>query len=215
MDYIFIKHDKKTNKYLVSAIKIMHEKGERKIPHPIGNDTIEFDNIEDAKLAIQTAGFKCVLPDGKMPIEKEINKNNLQYDKVIFEALLKEAQSSNSNIVASAIESLSEINSQNCLKLFLEKIGEDNEKIRNNSIDAIVKYGPKAIKELIIALQTDNWVKRNSIIICLQRFCKLENIYIEEIINILLHSLNDDNPIVRCSVIKALGLAYKNYKSRN
>ena len=95
----------------------------------------------------------------------------------------------------------------------IKKIGEDNENIRTNSIEAICKYGLSALPSLYNSLKSENWVKRNSAVICLQRFCETKQVHIDKIIEALLEALKDNNPIVKCSVIKALGDAYKNYRA--
>ena len=68
--------------------------------------------------------------------------------------------------------------------------------------------------EVLNALKDENWVRRNSAVLCLQQFCTRKDIDTSLIIENLLEAIKDNNPIVKCSVIKALGLAYKNYKSQ-
>ena len=211
MNYITIK--KKDNKFSVSAITL-GSNGTKKIPHPFGNDTIEFNTIEEAEQAIKLAGFEYVLPNGEISA-RELPENIADYDKKIIEALLKETKDINPNIVATAINALSEINSTDCLNIYISKIGEDNEKIRQNSIDAIVKFGLEALPSIFNSLKSENWVKRNSSIICLQKFCEFKNAPIENIIETLLKMLDDKNPVVKCSVIETLGIAYKAFKNQN
>ena len=145
-------------------------------------------------------------------MQKTHRQLSTSYDEKIIEALLKETNDYNPNIVATAINALSEINNINCLDLYINKIGEDNEKIRGNSIEAIVKFGIKALPEVFNALKSENWVKRNSSIICLQKFCEIEDAPIEKIIDVLLTMLADNNPVVKCSAIEGLRLAYKTFK---
>ena len=99
-----------------------------------------------------------------------------------------------------------------CLKIYISNLGEDNDTIRQNSIDAILKYGANAIPDIIEAAQNENWVTRNSAIICLQNLCENQEIELEPIIEILLAKLGEKNPIVKCTTIKALGVAYKTLK---
>ena len=209
MNYITIK--KKDNKFVVSAIGLGTNK---KIPHPFGNDTIEFDTVEEAEKAIQLAGFEYILPSGEVSMARELPENIADYEKKIINALTKQTKDINPNIVATAINALSEINSNDCLNIYLSKIGEDNEKIRQNSIDAIVKFGLDALPSIFNSLKSENWVKRNSAVICLQKFCELKNAPIENIIETLLNMLEDKNPVVKCSVVETLGIAYKAYKSQ-
>ena len=199
--------------YKVNAIVLESKDGEKKkkIPHPLGTETMLFKSLDKAKEAIALAGFEYVLPDGTLKDEKEEYKI-LPYDKKIFDALMAQTNDMNPNIVAAAITALSEINHPDCLKLFITKLGEENDIIRQNSIDAILKYGANAIPKIIEALNSDNWVQRNSAIICLQHLCENKDIEISAIIDVLLDKLNDNNPIVKCSVIKTLGEAYKTYK---
>ena len=201
--------------YKVNAIVLESKDGEKKkkIPHPLGTETMLFKSLEKAKEAIILAGFEYVLPDGTLKEEKEEYKI-LPYDKKIFDALMMQANDSNPNIVSAAIVALSEINHPDCLKLFITKLGEENDTIRQNSIESILKYGASAVPKVLEVLNSNNWVQRNSAIICLQHFCENKDIEISPIIDILLEKLNDNNPIVKCSVIKTLGEAYKNYKSK-
>ncbi len=210
MKLIAIKQEE--DKFIVPAIKIENSKNGRKIPHPLGNDFIFFKTLDEAKKAIELAGFEYILPNGKTPFQKTYRPLSTGYDEKIIEALLKETNDYNPNIVATAINALSEINNINCLDLYINKMGEDNEKIRGNSIEAIVKFGIKALPEVFNALKSENWVKRNSSIICLQKFCEIEDAPIEKIIDVLLTMLADNNPVVKCSAIEGLGLAYKSFK---
>ena len=201
--------------YKVNAIVLESTGGEKKkkIPHPLGTEIMLFKSLEKAKEAVALAGFEYVLPNGSLKTEEEEYKI-LPYDKKIFDALILQTSDSNPNIVAAAILSLSEINHPDCLKIFIDKLGEDNDSIRQNSIDAILKYGIRAIPQIIETLKSENWVQRNSSVICLQQFCENKDIEIKPIIDILLENLNDNNPIVKCSVIKALGIAYKTYRQQ-
>ena len=218
MKFVSIKKEKSNLngeiKFVVNALVLDGKNGQqRKIPHPLGNATISFPTLEEAKRAIELAGFLYILPDGTQELPEKTYIPQSGYDKKIFDALMQQTKDSNPNIVATAINSLSEINHEKCVDLYIEKIGEENETIRTNSIDAIFKYGLDALPMLFHSLKSENWVKRNSAIICLQRFCELPNAPIEDIIDFLLAMLEDNNPIVKCSTIKALGIAYKTYKN--
>lgn len=201
--------------YKVNAIVLESLNGEnkKKIPHPVGTDVMIFSSIDKAKEAIILSGFQYVLPDGTMEEEK-ISGEILPYDKKVFDALMSQTKDSNPNIVAAAIMSLSEINYNDCLDLFIKKMGEENEIIRQNSIDAILKYGKKALPQVIKALDSQNWITRNSAVICIQYFSEHKDIELSLIIDVLLKKLQDTNPIVKCSVIKALGIAYKQYRKK-
>ena len=201
--------------YKVNAIVLESTGGEKKkkIPHPLGTETMIFKSLEKAKEAVTLSGFEYVLPDGSLKTEEEEYKI-LPYDKKIFDALILQTKDSNPNIVAAAISSLSEIHHPDSLKIFIEKLGEDNDAIRQNSIEAILKYGANALPQIIEAIKSENWIKRNSAVICLKQLCENKETEITPIIDILLERLSENNPIVKCSIIKALGSAYKTYKQQ-
>lgn len=214
MQYVSIKkeEDKATGEiqYIVNALLFESKNGQqRKIPHPLGSSTIVFKTLEEAKKAIELAGFLYILPDGTQEMPELPLGEVSDYDKRIFDALIEQTKDLNPNIVATAISSLSEINDKKCLELYIEKIGEENENIRTNSIEAIFKYGLEALPLIFASLQNENWVKRNSAIICLEKFCEFHNAPLDKIIENLLMMMKDSNPIVKCSAIKALGVAYK------
>ena len=201
--------------YKVNAIILQSKDGgqKKKIPHPFGTETMIFKSLDKAVEAVALSGFEYVLPDGSL---KAGDKNEYKiepYDKKILDALMVQSKDSNPNIVAASIQALSEINHPDCLKLYIDKLGEDNDAIRQNSIEAILKYGQGAVPKIIEALNSDNWVQRNSAVICLQHFCENKDIDTALIIDTLLDKLSENNPIVKCSVIKALGSAYKSKKS--
>ena len=201
--------------FKVNAILLQSMNGEqqKKIPHPFGTETMIFKTLEKAKEAVALSGFDYVLPNGSTQEEK--NEYKIEpYDKKIFDTIMQQTKASNPNIVAAAISALSEINHPDCINIYIEKLGEENDIIRQNSIEAIIKYGTKAMPEVLNALKDENWVRRNSAVLCLQQFCTRKDIDTNLIIENLLEAIKDNNPIVKCSVIKALGLAYKNYKSQ-
>ena len=201
--------------FKVNAILLQSKNGEqqKKIPHPFGTETMIFKSLDKAKEAVILSGFKYVLPDGST--QEEATEYKIEpYDKKIFDTIIKQTKDTNPNIVAAAISALSEINHPDSINLYIEKLGEENDIIRQNSIEAVLKYGTKAIPKVVDTLKDENWVRRNSAVLCLQQFCTKKDIDTTLIIEKLLESINDTNPIVKCSVIKALGLAYKNYKSQ-
>ncbi len=215
--YISIRETTKNDKtiYTINALSLeQKDKGlVKKIPHPLGNSILEFDNLEDAKTAIERAGFSAILPSGAKVIEKNINISSSNYEEMIYSSLIELINDNNPNIVANTISALSEVERPCCIDVFIDKIGEDNENIRNNAIDALIKYGHFAIKDIIKALDDTNWVRKNSAVICLQKLHENGLAAIDDIIHPLLRALEDNNPIVKCSVISALGAIYKNYKN--
>ena len=79
MQYVSIKKEKNntTNKiqFIVNALVFEGKNGQqRKIPHPLGHSTMNFESLDDAKRAIELAGFAYILPDGTKEIN--ITKNN-------------------------------------------------------------------------------------------------------------------------------------------
>lgn len=203
--------------YKVNAILLQSKDGgqQKKIPHPLGTEAMIFKTLDKAKEAVALSGFEYILPDGSLKSENAKNEYKIEpYAKKIFDALVVNSKDSNPNIVAAAIMALSEINHPDCLKVYIEKLGEDNDLIRQNSIDAILKYGVGAIPDVIKVLNSENWVQRNSAVICLQNFCENREFEVSPIIDILLNKLEDNNPIVKCSVLRALGSAYKMYKTK-
>lgn len=215
--YISIKESIKNNKtvYTISALALEQKdkNSVKKIPHPMGTTILEFDSLEEAKKAIEIAGFSAMLPSGAKVIEKEHTSYSTNYEEIIYSSLINLVNDPNPNIVANAISALSEIENHNCIEIFINKIGEDNESIRNNAMEAIIKQGKSALKDVLKALDDENWVRKNSAIICLQKMQENGVVTIDEIIHPLLKTLEDNNPIVKSSVISALGNIYKNFKT--
>ena len=218
MQYVHIKEivsQEGETLYKVNAIILQSKDGgqKKKIPHPLGTETMIFKSLDKAKEAVLLSGFEFVLPDGSLKSKDDEEFKIEPYDKKILDVIMSQTKDSNPNIVAASIQALGEINHPNCLKLYIEKLGEDNDQIRQNSIEAILKYGTKAIPQIISALKSENWVRRNSAVICLQQFCEHKEVDTALIIDSLLECMTDNNPIVKCSVIRALGIAYKSRKS--
>ncbi len=215
--YISIREINKNGKtiYTINALALeQKEKGlVKKIPHPLGNSILEFDTLEEAKKAIELAGFSAILPSGVKVVEKSINISSTNYEEMIYSSLIELINDNNPNIVANTIAALSEVERPDCIDIFIDKMGEDNESIRNNAIEALIKYGHFAIKDIIKALNDSNWVRKNSAVICLQKLHENGTVAIDDIIHPLLKALEDNNPIVKCSVISALGNIYRNYKN--
>ena len=218
MQYVHIKEivsQEGETLYKVNAIILQSKDGgqKKKIPHPFGTETMIFKSLDKAKEAVLLSGFDFVLPDGSLKSKDDEEFKIEPYDKKILDAIMAQTKDSNPNIVAASIQALGEINHPDCLKLYIEKLGEDNDAIRQNSIEAILKYGLGAIPKVIEALNSENWVKRNSAVICLQHFCENKDTDKALIIDSLLEKMTDNNPIVKCSVIRALGIAFKSRKN--
>ncbi len=219
MQYVSIKKDvKKENGktvFLVPVLNLKNAEGttKQRIAHPLGDDYLEFETLEEAIKAIELSGFKYVLPDGTKPaLKQEIIKDSVELDKVVYETLIKQTKDINSTVVAAAIGALSELNDEKLLDLFLEKMGEDNDLIRTSSINAILNFGSLSVKKLLSTLKDENWVRRNSALICLSRLVESESVNPETLFPHLIEMTNDKNTIVKTSAISALGKAYKLYK---
>ena len=215
--------DNEIAKYIVPALPLKNSGNNIKltIPHPTGTYKMEFDNLEDAVKAIKTAGFEYVLPNGETyiePLEKKTNKINkkdlpLPLGDMIYQKLLSKINDSNSTIVASALEALSEIDNEKSIDIFLKKLGEDNETIRNVSINALLKSKELVIEKLIDLLTDSNWVTRHSAITCLSKIAEFNDIDKEQILVPIFNRIDDINPIVQTNAIQAVSKIYHNLKT--
>lgn len=220
MQYISIK--KEVNNvsgnavFLVPALNLKNSKGTttQKIAHPLGDDYLEFENLEDAVRSIELSGFKYILPDGTKQIIREEKpvKTDKNYDELVYDALINQTKDLNSSVVAAALTALGELNDVKLMDLFLEKMGEDNESVRTSAINAILRYGAASVQKLLTALKDENWVRRNSAIIAIQRLIDSESVNPEKLFTHLIRMTNDKNTIVKTSAILTLGKAYKFYK---
>jgi len=221
MQFISIKkeiRDGEKEVYLVGALTLKNSKGDTKqvIPHPLGDNFLEFDTLEEAVRAIELSGFKYILPDGTKPqIVKRSQTVANSYDELVYEALISQTKDLNTAVVAAAISALGELKDFKLLELFVDKMGEENELIRSSSINAILQFGRLSVKTLIEVLQDENWVRRNSAVICLSRLLDSESINPEKLFKHLIEMTNDKNHIVKISAINALGKAYKLYKKND
>lgn len=222
MQYIAIKKEFKDIDgkviYLVPALTLKNSQGatKQKIAHPLGNDYLVFDTIEEAIKSIELSGFKYVLPDGTKQVESVKNTDllNGSYEELVYNSLIEKTKDINSSIVAAAITALGEMTDIKLLDIFIEKMGEDNEAIRVSSINSILPFGNRAIPKLLKALKDENWVKRNSALITIQRMIDSENVDVENLFYPLIEMLKDNNTIVRTTAITTLGKNYKIYKKQ-
>ena len=219
MQYVSIKKEVKKETgdiiFLVPALTFKNSQGtaKQKIPHPLGDNYIEFAILEDAIRAVELAGFKYILPDGTKPVEKNINVNeNEELEKVVYNALIKQTKDINSSVTAAAIAALAELKDIKLLDFFIEKAGEDNEAVRTSAINSILTFGNACVEKLLQNIKDENWVRRNSVLICLSRLIDSESVNPEKLIVPLIEMAEDKNSIVKTSAITALGKAYKLYK---
>ena len=207
--------------YYVPSLSLKNSDNKVKllVPHPNGNDTMEFPTLEEAAAAIRKAGFEYNLPDGET-ISEEIVKNNIKppksndIEKILFNKYKSKINDINSSIVSSSISAMSYLNDSNAIDIFIEKLGEDNEKIRTAAIDALVNYQGVVIDKLIDTLTSTNWVSRNSAITCLVKISEYTDVEPERILVPLINRLDDENTIVQANAILASGKIYRNLIKR-
>lgn len=221
MQYIAIKEEEKNGEkvFVVNAISLKNKNKSvvQQIPHPLGSDALIFKDLEEAKNAISRAGFSYILPNGQKEVSKpqvKIQKNNSSnsYDEMILEAIKDKINSSNSNVSAAALQALCEFPSADTFKILFDKLGEENDSIRKIAISGICRYGKLLQKQIIEALQSSNWITKNSAISCIVNLLDDESINLEEFIEPLIIVSNDANPIVQSSALIALGKVYQNYQ---
>lgn len=201
--------------YIVPALSFEQKNNPKpkKIPHPLGKDYIIFKTIEEAQQAVEQSGFSFTLPEGRHVVEKQVYHTS--YDDLILDSLMQLANDISPTVVASAVFALGEIGHERALELLIQKTGEDNEIVRTNAIDALTKYGIKSFNKLIESLEDENWIKRNSAVICLSKLTDNPDIDVQKMIVPLFKKLNDKNPIVKSSTALALGKIYKIIKQLN
>lgn len=217
MQYVSIKKVIKDGRevFQVPALNLKNSQGttKQRIAHPLGDDYLEFNTLEDAIRAAELSGFKYILPDGTKPLEakKEQPLNN-NIDDMVYNTLMKQVRDINPSVVAVSITALGELRDIKLIDLFIEKMGEDNDNVRTCAINSILNFGEVAIEKLLQALRDENWVRRNSALITLSRMIDSEMINPEKILPPLIEMTEDKNTIVKTSAIQTLGKAYKLYK---
>lgn len=222
MQYISIKKSVKEGGkevFLVGALALKNSQGATKqiIPHPLGDNFLEFPTLEGAIRAIEISGFKYILPDGtkpEVPVQRPDTKDKT-YDELVYDALIVQTKDINSAIVAAAITALGELKDLKLVDLFIDKMGEESETIRTSAVNALLQYGSTAVRSIIKVLNDENWVRRNSAVICLSRLIDSESVNPEKLFTYLIEMTNDKNHVVKISAINALGKAYKLYKKEN
>lgn len=223
MQYIAIKEVEKDGKtvYCIPAISLKNKNQSvvQKIPHPMGTDILEFADMEQAQETIKRSGFACVMPDGKKVIQKSTsvkiqNSNNKNYDEIVYETIKSKIYSNNSNVVASAILAITEFPREETFEILIDKMGEDNDLIRKNSISGICRYGKILQDRIIKALESGNWVQRNSAVTCINNLTDQSDIEFEKFINPLVQVCQDQNPIVQSNALMTLAQVYNTFKSQ-
>ena len=220
MQYVPIKLIEKDGNeyYRVNAIPLKNKNKSivQKIPHPMGTDFIDYKNIEEAKDAINRAGFSYILPNGKkvtIQTEKKDKKNETEDLEIkVYETIKDKVNSTNSNVTASAILAICEFPTEETFNILFDKIGEENELVRKNAIIGICKYGNLLSDEIINTLNSANWIKRNSALSCIQSLINDEKTDLKKFISPIINLCSDQNPIVQSNALTTLALLYKEYK---
>lgn len=220
MQYIPIKKSIKNEKeyYSVAAIPLKNTNKSvvQKIPHPLGTDVILFETLEQAKESIKRAGFNYILPDGQKGVQLEkITQDITSYEEIVLNAVKNKINSQNSSVSAAAIVSIAEFPSDETFDILFEKLGEDNDQIRKNAISGICRYGNLLVERIIKALNSENWVTRNSALTCILNLAEDNKIDLEPFIIPLAKTCNDSNTIVQSNAIITIGKVYKQYRKNN
>lgn len=199
--------------YIIPALIFKSEQGkEKQIPHPTGSGIMEFETLESALEAIKISGFSYILPDNETPIAlKQTEKKYSNIDEMIKEELLNVLKNSNTQAKANAIYALGEMRNIEFLPIFIEKMGEDNETIRNNSIEAILNLEESVVQEVLQALEDENWVRRMSAITLIEKLVSEKSISASIFLKPLLKRFSDSNNIVKCSAIATIGKIWREY----
>ncbi len=215
----FLKNENK-HVYYVQALSLKNNinKVSLLIPHPHGTDIMEFESLEEAAAAVKKSGFEYELPEGEFVSQESVEtlaknkRNNLE--NILFNKFKSKVNAINPSIAAAAITSFAELNDIEAIDIFIEKLGEENEKIRSAAINALVSYKELVLDKLIDALTNSNWVTRHSAITCLLRISEISDVDVEKIIIPIINRMDDSNAIVQALAISAAGTIYKNSVKR-
>ena len=204
--------------YIVPAISLKNSDNQVKllVPHPTGNYAMEFSTVEEAASAIKKAGFEYNLPNGEIIKNETVDvlanktsaKSNLE--NILFNKFKAKINDINPSIVSSAITALSYLEDTNAIDIYINKLGEDNEKIRAAAMDALVNSQMPVVDKLIDTLTNQNWVSRNSAITCLTKISEYTDIEPEKILVPIINRIDDENTIVQANAILSAGKIYRN-----
>jgi HEAT repeat protein len=175
----------------------------------MGKHCIEFSTFQEAQEVVERLGFSFTPLKGPKMAQSPKPARELDCATMIINSLTELTNDIIPSVVASAISSLGDIGNPASLELFLEKIGEDNEAVRVSAMDAILKYEGPVLDRLTSALKDQNWVKRNSAVLCIARLSEREDIDLRQAVLPLVETLQDKNPIIKSSAAEALGKIYK------
>ena len=204
--------------YYVPAISLKNSDNQVKllVPHPNGNDVMEFETLAEAAAAVRKAGFEFKLPDNEIIEDEKLNtageklSKSYNLENVLFNKFKSKTNDMNPSIVASSITALSYLNNKKAIDIFIEKLGEDNEKIRNAAMEALINSTNNVIDKLIDTLANPNWVSRNSAISCLTKISEYAEVEPEKLLVPIINRIDDENTIVQANAILAAGKIYRN-----
>lgn len=219
MQYVAIKQEEKNGAlvFVVNAISLKNKNQSvvQKIPHPLGSDAIIYKTLDEAKIAVSRAGFSYILPNGKKEtperVVNQVSDHKDNYENLILSAIKDKINSPNTNVSAAAILAISEFPNEETFEILFEKLGEDNDSIRKNAISGICRYGKILQDKIIAALESSNWITRNSAISCIVNLLDDKNVNLEKFIEPLVKASDDVNPIVQSNALTSLALVYQNY----
>lgn len=200
-----VKDGKEIEVFMVPAIAMQKPDGSvKKIPHPHGFENLIFKTVEKAIEVIDRAGFGYSLDDVQVP-PSEIHSSVTPDLTQSVKPLLGMLKDTNSHAVAAAAYALGELRAYEAIDPLIELIGLDDAPIRTNATDSLAKIGDPAVKSLILALDDNNWVKRNSAAIALGELVNNSTGKVLRAVNPLTNRLKDSNPVVRASAANAIG----------
>lgn len=221
MQYIAIREDLKNGKttYIINAIPLKNTTSRtvvQKIPHPLGSDFLRYDTIEDAKEAIVRAGFAYILPDGQKGVVSRMKttsvQNNVDYRQIVYDTIKSKINSSNSGVTAAAVTAISQFPQEETFDILFEKIGEEDDRIRKNAIAGICSHGAALQDRIIKALDSCDWVVRNSALTCIQNLTEYGDIEFEKFIIPLTKACDDSNTIVQANALITLAKLFGEYQ---
>lgn len=200
--------------YFVQALSLKNSENKTSlcIPHPQGNERLEYNTIEEAVFAVKQAGFDYILPDGETFHESVITNsasNKSDIEKLLFSKFKLKSDDINSSVAASALKALSYLNDSNSVDIYLSKIGEDNDKIREIAIEGLVLNRELVLEKLLNALSDANWVARNSAITALTKISEFADVELERILENVIKCIDDKNTIVQCNALISAGQIYR------
>lgn len=203
-----VKNNIEKEVFIVPAMSFTQADGTIKtFPHPNGNNSLMFDTIEKAINSINIAGYGYI--SSEVSQKSELNNSKPDFNLAI-EELITLLDDKSPDVIASAAFALGEMSAHQALDKLINLLGNEENNIRKNTIEALAKIGNPSIKKLIEALGDNNWIKRNSAAVALGELTEYNKILnIMPAVNFLILRLKDNQPIVKSSAARSLGKIYK------